>query len=110
MNKVLWVVSLKARILEGSPLDMDGSEFTFGEAATFSHSEIDVKEQLLQKMNDGKLELLELFHITPADKASWISQSEDMEDILELIEQVKITGKFAFGLFRSSEYLEASYQ
>lgn len=59
MNKVLWVISLKAKILERSPLDMDGSEFTFGEAATFSHSAPDVKEQLLQKMKDGKLELIE---------------------------------------------------
>lgn len=105
MTNVLWLVSLKARVLAGSPLAMDGSEFMFGECATFSSSELDVRRQVLAGLEKIKFELVEISHISPIEEAKWISESQDSEDILELIEDVKSSGEFSFGIFRSSEYL-----
>ena len=101
----LWIVSVKTRVLDGSPLAMDGSEFMFGECAGYAKSEEDMKSQLMADLDDAKLELVELYEISLANNAAWISNSKYKEDILSLIEEVKITHVFTSGMFRSSEYL-----
>jgi len=105
MDNELWIVSVKTRVLDGSPLAMDGSEFMFGECAGYAKSEGDMKNQLMADLDDAKLELVELYEISPENNAAWISSSKYKEDILSLIEEVKITRAFTSGMFRSSEYL-----
>lgn len=107
MDNELWIVSIKARVLDGSPLAMDGSEFMFGECAGYAKSEEDMKHQLMADLDDAKLELVESYEISPESNAAWISSSKYKEDILSLIEEVKIAKTFTSGMFRSSEYVRA---
>jgi len=105
MEKLLWIVSLKARVLPGSPLAMDGSEFMYGECVGFASSLEDMEQQLQEDMDDAKLEVIERFFISPVTEAKWIADSEYKNSILDLIEEVKITRSFTSGIFRSSQYL-----
>ena len=106
MSQILWIVSFKVRVLEGCSIDFDGSEFMFGEAAGFAKSEAEFKDLFIPELEEGRFELVEVFHLSPVEQAGWISKSADKADILELLEEVKVTGEFGFGAFRSSNFLK----
>ena len=103
MEKIVWLSSFKIRILPSSPLAMDDTEFALGESATFAASEAEAKAELFHYLEQGKLELVELFHCSSFDDAKWIVQSEDRDAILMLVEEVKYTKRIGFGLFRELE-------
>ncbi|MCE3252189.1 MAG: hypothetical protein K0Q67_1199 [Cellvibrio sp.] len=105
-EKTLWLASFRVRVLEGCPIDFDGSEFMFGEAAGFAESEAEFQAAVAGKLTENKFEPLETYHLTPAESAKWVSGNDDMADILELVEEVKFSGELGFGPFRSSNYLE----
>lgn len=103
MESAVWVMSFKVRILKSSPLAMDDSEFAVAEAATFANSNEDACSQLLQQLENAKLELIANYQICPFDGAKWIADSEQRNEILQLIEEVKFSGEFRFGIFRDAE-------
>lgn len=107
MEKVVWVTSFKVRILRSSPLAMDNSEYAAAEAATFASSEEDAHFQLLQQLENAKLELIERYHLSPFDGAKWFADSEYRDDVLQLVEEVKFSGEFRFGIFRDPEGMDA---
>lgn len=102
----LWLASFKVGVLEGCPIDFDGSEFMFGEAAGFAATEDGFLMEVKKKLRENNFEYIDTLKTSPADSAAWISDSEDIADILELIEEVKTSGELGFGAFRSSNYLE----
>jgi plasmid rolling circle replication initiator protein Rep len=75
------------------------------ECAAYADSQQDMKRHLMHDMEEAKLELVELHHICRVSEAKWISNSEYMNDILDLIEEFKIIDEFASGIFRSSEFV-----
>lgn len=103
MEKVIWVMSFKARILRSSPLAMDDTEYAVAEAATYASSEDDARAQLLQQLQNAKLELIESYQNSAYDGAKWFAHSEYRDDILQLVEEVKFSGEFRFGIFRDPE-------
>lgn len=105
-EKMLWLASFKVRVLEGCPVDFDGSEFMYGEAAGFADSENQFNSLLESTLVENRFETLEIYHLSSAHLANWVVDSVDKEDILELLEEVQYTGDFAFGIFRSSRSLE----
>jgi hypothetical protein len=107
-EKTLWLASFKVRVLEGCPVDFDGSEFMYGEAAGFADSENQFNSVLESKLVENRFEPLETYHLSSAHQAKWVSDREDKADILELLEEVQYTGGFAFGIFRSSRSLEVT--
>lgn len=85
---------------------MDDSEYA-AEAATFASSEEDAHFQLLQQLENAKLELIERYHLFPFDGAKWFGDSEYRDDVLQLVEEVKFSGEFKFGIFRDPEGMDA---
>lgn len=100
MEKSLWLMSLKVRILRSSPLAMDDSEFADVEAAMFADSNEKAEVELSRKLEESKLELMEMYHSSYFEDAKWLVGDENRDDILELVEEVKFSGAFRFGLFR----------
>jgi len=100
MEKVLWIMSFTVRVLKSSPLAMDDSEYAAVEAAIFAYSEEDAHFQLLQQLQNSKLELIAIFQSSPFDDGKWLFDSEHKADILQLADEVKISGEFRFGIFR----------
>lgn len=103
MEKVIWVMSFKVRILRSSPLAMDDAEYAVAKAATFANSGDDASTQLAQQLKNAKLELIESYQNSAFDGAKWFSASEYRDDILQLVEKVKFSGEFRFGIFRGPE-------
>ena len=103
METVLWIMSFNVRILKSSPLAMDDSEFAAVEAVTFAHSEEDAHLQLIQQLQNSRLELIGIFQSSPFDDAKWFFNSEHKADILQLADEVKASGEFRFGIFRDVE-------
>lgn len=83
---------------------MDDSEYSVAEAATLAHSAEDTRSQLLQQLENAKLELIESYQNATLENAQWIANSERRDDILQLVEEVKFTGKFGFGVFRDPSW------
>lgn len=104
----LWLASFKVRVLPGSPIDFDGSDFMFGEGAGYSLDPESFKAQVVSSLTDGRLELIEFYQVSPAESAAWLNEfeNEDKTDVLDLIEEVKVTKEFGFGAFRSSQFLK----
>lgn len=105
-EKQLWLASFKVKVLEGCPVDFDGSEFMFGEAAGFADDANQFLSQVNEKLTVNRFEPLETHHVTLAHEATWVNDSEDKADILELIEEAQYSNEFRFGIFRSSRSLE----
>jgi hypothetical protein len=103
MEKAVWVMSFTVRILRSSLLAMDDSEYAAAEAATFADSEEDARSQLLQQLDNAKLEFVEIHQNTHFNSAKWIVDNEYRDDILQLVEEVKYSGDFGFGIFRAPE-------
>lgn len=106
MEKSIWIMSFKVRVLQSSPLAMDDSEYAQAEAATYASSRDDAQAQLLQQLDGAKLELTQCFHISAIESAKWVSESEFRDDILELVEEVKFSKNFGFGIFRDPDGME----
>ena len=104
----LWLASFKVRVHRGSPIDFDGSDYMFGEAAGYAPDAHSFESKISPALAEGKLELLEIYNVSPADSASWVNDypAEDKADVLNLIEEVKHTREFGFGAFRSSNFLK----
>lgn len=107
MDKAIWVMSFDVRILPSSPIAMDDSEFAAGEAALFAKSNQDAESQLLQQLEGAKLQLVKLHQNTAFNGAKWIGSSEYRDDILELVEEVKFSEEFRFGVFRDPEGMDS---
>ncbi|PUA26687.1 MAG: hypothetical protein B0W54_23405 [Cellvibrio sp. 79] len=103
MEKTLWIMSFRVRILKASPLAMGDSECAAAEGATFAHSNEDARSQLLQQLENAKLELVESYQNSSFENAKWFADSEHRDDILQLIEEVNFSGEFRFGIFRDEE-------
>ena len=98
MNQTLWIISFKVRVLEGCSIDFDGSEFMYGEDAGFARDEAKFKDLVIFELEAGRFERVEIFHLSLIDHASWISESIDKTDILDLLDEVNITGEFGLRL------------
>lgn len=107
MEKAVWVTSFVVKILRSSPLAMDDSEYAAAEAASFADSAEDARSQLLSQLENAKLELVEIHQSAPFNGAKWIADSEHRDDILQLVEEVKFSGDFRFGVFRDPEGMDA---
>lgn len=103
MEKVVWLISFKVKVLRSSPLAMDDSEYAAAEAATFAYSEEDARAQLLQQSQNAKLELIEVYQCSPLCDENWFLNTKHKGDILQLVAEVKFFGEFRFGIFRCSE-------
>lgn len=79
---------------------MDDSEYAATEAATFAHSDQDAQAQLLQQLQNAKLELIENYQCSSFNGAKWVANSEYRQDIFRLIEEIELSGEFRFGVFR----------
>lgn len=99
-EKKLWIMFFNVRILKSSPLAMDDSEYAAVEAATFAYSEKDAYSQLLQQLQNSRLELIDIYKCLPFDGVKWVFSSEHKADILQLTDEVKFSGEFRFGVFR----------
>lgn len=100
MEKVVWIISCKVKILRSSPLAMDDSTYAAAEAATFAYSEEDAHSQLLQQVQNAKLELIEGYQCSPLCDENWFLSATHKDDIFQLVEEVKFSGEFRFGVFR----------
>lgn len=103
MSRIVWIMSFKIKILKSSPLAMNDSEYAVAEAVTFAHYSNDAFSQLIQQLENAKLELIEIYQNVPFEDASQSSVRANKEDIIRLIEEVKISGEFRFGIFRAIE-------
>lgn len=103
MEKLLWIMSFSVRVLRSSPLAMNDSEYATAEVATFAHSEADAHYQLLQQLQNAKLELIDVYRCSLFDGAKWFSSGEQKSDILRLVDEVKFSGEFRFGVFRGDD-------
>jgi hypothetical protein len=79
---------------------MDDSKYVAAGAATFSYSEEDARAQLLQQSQNAKLELLAVYQCSPLYDANWLLNATHKNDILQLVEEVKFSGEYRFGIFR----------
>lgn len=95
---------LQGKDTESSPLAMDDSECATAEAAAFAHSAEDARSQFLQQLQNAKLELIECYQSSPFDGAKWFADGEHRDDILQLVEEVKFSGEFRFGIFRGNNF------
>lgn len=107
MKKAVWVTSFVVKILRSSPLAMDDSEYAATEAASLADSAEDARSQLLSQLKSAKLELVEIHQSAPFNGARWIADSEYRDDILQLVEEVKFSSAFRFGVFRAHEGMDA---
>ena len=98
MEKTLWIMSIIVRILKASPLAMDDSECAAAEVATFGYSLEDAHFQLLQQLQDSRLELIGVYQCSSFDDAKWFFSGEYKADILQLVDEVKASGEFRFGI------------
>lgn len=103
MKNTLWVMSFKVRILKSIPLAMDDAKCAAAEAATFAYSEEDAHSQLLQQLQNAKLELMGIYQCSPLNDENWLLSTAHKDDILRLVEEVKFSGEFRFGIFRCEE-------
>jgi hypothetical protein len=106
MPTELWLASFKARVLPGCEVDFDGSDFMVGEAAGYANSIEEFSAHIMSELTENKFEFIEFFHVSPTDQAKWVMDHPDKADILEAVEDAKVNGKFAFGAFRSSNFLK----
>lgn len=107
MEKAVWVTSFVVKILRSCPLAMDDSEYAAAEAALFADSAEDARSQLLSQLENEKIELVQFNQSTPFNGAAWIAESEYRDDILQLVEEVKFSSAFRFGVFRAHEKMDA---
>ncbi len=78
----------------------------YGEAAGFAKNQAKFKDLVISGLEETRFELVEIFHLSPIDQASWISESVDKTDILDLLDEVNVAGEFRFSAFRSSNFFK----
>jgi len=105
-NDEVWILSTKSKVLDGSPLALDGSEFMFGECAVLSNTEANAKSQVEAALVNIKLQLVEITTATIFEESQWSASDEQSEEMLALANEAKSSRNVEFGMFRSSEYLD----
>lgn len=101
-NKPLWIISSKARPLEGCPIKFDNSEFYFVEGLVPANSTSEAQAPLDHALRDEMFELAEVLSCKPYFANEW-EDTEQFPEIEEAARKSAQTGNLAFALFISEE-------
>lgn len=101
-NKPLWIISSKARPLEGCPIKFDNSEFYFVECLVPANSTSEAQAPLGDALREEMFELAEVLSCKPYVASEW-EDTEQFPEIEEAARKSAQTGNLAFALFISEE-------
>jgi hypothetical protein len=101
-NKPLWVVSSKARPLDGCSIKFDNSEFYFVECLVLALSKKEAEAPLGHALRDEMFELAEVLCCKPYVASEW-KDTVQFPEIDEAARKSAQTGNLAFVLFISEE-------
>ncbi len=108
-NKPLWIISSKARPLEGCWIKFDNSEFYFVESLVPANSISEAQAPLGDALRDQMFELAEVLCSKPYIASEW-EDTEQFPEIEEAASKSAQTGNLAFALFKSEEPNESHAQ
>lgn len=103
----IWIVITKSKVLAGSPLPSDGSEYMYGRSAIPAES----KEQAVSEITtifkeQGKLDVEEVQKAVIYTPEDWDDGSEQSIAVNDAFTECDKTGKITFGMFISSEMID----
>lgn len=108
--KQLWVLSLKARVLENCELDNDGSEFQYVESFLVTDDSNETLKQTKKALAQIGLELDETIKSVVYSADDWLVHDDPLANklLLEAAEQAVATEELIFGPFTSSKLMRKS--
>lgn len=101
-DKQIWIVSSKARPLEGCPIKFDDSEFYFVDCLVPANSKSEAEAPLDHALRDEMFELEEIISSKPYVASEWRDEIQ-FPEIEEAAQKSARTGNLAFALFISEE-------
>ena len=106
-TKQLWVLSLKAKVLENCELDNDGSEFQYVESFLVTDDSNEILEKTEKTLVQMGLELDETIKLFVYSADDWLVHDDPLANkfLLEAAEQAVATEELIFGPFTSSKFM-----
>ncbi len=101
-NKPLWIISSKARPLEGCRIKFDNSEFYLVECLVPANSTCEAQAPLGDALRHEMFELAKVLCSKPYIASEW-EDTEQFPEIEEPARKSAQTGNLAFALFISEE-------
>lgn len=106
INKPIWIVSCKARPLEGCSIKFDNSEFYFVESLVPANSSSKAQAPLSAALSEARFELEEVISSKPYVAREWRDELQfpEIEDAAQKSAQ---TGNLVFALFISQDPIDS---